>query len=86
MKLIIRNLNRCTTEAQIRASFAVFGTVQSCNLVIDRETGASKGFGFVVMAKPGDAKAAMKNLNGTEIDDNRVRVKRAEVKPDEAKK
>ncbi|MDH5571249.1 MAG: RNA-binding protein [Gammaproteobacteria bacterium] len=82
MKLLIRNLARNTTEATLRAMFEAHGTVQSCTLVLDKETGISKGFAFVEMPKPGDAKAAIKNLNFTEVDGNRIRVKKAELKQD----
>ncbi|MCW8909232.1 MAG: RNA-binding protein [Gammaproteobacteria bacterium] len=75
MKLMIRNLARSTTEAEIRKMFEEYGAVQSCTLVIDKTTGTSKGFGFVELPKPGDAKAAMKNLNGKEIDGSKIRVK-----------
>ncbi len=82
MKILIRNLARSTTEAELRTLFEPFGTVQSCILVMDKATGNSKGFGFVEMPKPGDAKAAIKNINGMDIAGNRVRVKKAEPKPD----
>ena len=75
MKLMIRNLARSTTEAEIRKMFEEYGAVQSCTLVIDKTTGNSKGFDFVELPKPGDAKAAMKNLNGKEIDGSKIRVK-----------
>ena len=78
MKLLIRSLARKTTEAQLTSLFEKFGKVQSCAIVKDEKTGESKGFGFVIMSKPGEAKAAMKNLNDTELDDNKIRVKRAE--------
>ncbi|MBT7950678.1 MAG: RNA-binding protein [Gammaproteobacteria bacterium] len=82
MKLIIRNLHRSTTEAQLRTLFETYGGVQSCKLVMDKDTGDSKGFGFVEMPKQGDAKAAMKNLNQKDIDGSKVRVKKAEPKAD----
>ncbi len=78
MKLIIRNLARTTTEAEIKKMFSAHGTVQSCSLVMDKKTGISKGFGFIEMPKPGDAKAAMKNLNGKEVAGSKIRVKKAE--------
>ncbi len=84
MKLLIRNLARSTTEAELRAMFEAYGTVQSCTLVMDSETGSSKGFGFVEMPKEGDAKAAMKRLNGVDVDGSKIRVKKAEAKPGEA--
>ena len=80
MKLLIRNLSRSTTENELLALFEPFGSVQSCNLVIDKETGSSKGFGFVEMPKQGDAKAAMKSMNGKEIAGSKIRVKKAEDK------
>ncbi len=80
MKLLIRNLARSTTEEELRALFVPHGAVQSCNLVMDKDTGASKGFGFVEMPKQGDAKAAMKTLNGTDVDGSKIRVKKAETK------
>lgn len=83
MKLLIRNLARSTTEAELRAMFAEHGTVQSCTLVMDKDTGSSKGFGFVEMPKPGDAKAAIKTLNGREVDGVKMRVKKAETKQDD---
>lgn len=78
MKLLIRNLARTTTEAELRAMFEAHGAVQSCTLVMDKETGSSKGFGFIEMPKPGDAKAAMKSLNGKDVAGNKIRVKKAE--------
>lgn len=80
MKLLIRNIARSVTEAQLRSLFETFGTIQSCNIVIDKKTGESKGFGFIEMPKSGEAKAASKNLNGTELQGNKLRVKKAETK------
>lgn len=80
MKILIRNLARTTTETELRAIFEELGAVQSCSLVLDKETGISKGFGFVEMPKPGEAKAAIKLLNGREIDGNKIRVKKDESK------
>lgn len=78
MKLLIRNLARTTTEEQLRAMFAAHGTVQSCTLVIDKDTGKSKGFGFVEMPKQGEAKAAMNILNGQDVAGSKIRVKKSE--------
>ena len=78
MKLLIRNLSRSITEVELREMFESYGTVQSCALVMDKETGKSKGFGFVEMPKVGEAKSAMKNLNGKDIEGNRIRVKKSE--------
>ena len=81
MKPIIRNLSRDTTESALRSLFEAHGAVQACNLVMDKETGKSKGFGFVEMPKSADAKAAMKTLNATQVDGCEIRVKKAEPKP-----
>lgn len=78
MKLLIRNLARTTTEEELRTMFEAYGTVQSCTLVIDKETNLSKGFGFIEMPKQGEAKAAIKNLNYTDVAGNKIRVKKAE--------
>ena len=80
MKLIVRNLDRNTTEAELISLFQEHGTVQSCDLVLDRATGGSKGFAFVVMPKPGEAKVAVKNLNDMTVGSNKIRVKKAENK------
>ncbi|NOQ34631.1 MAG: RNA-binding protein [Methylococcaceae bacterium] len=79
MKLIIRNLSRTTTETALQEIFEGYGTVQSCTLVIDKDTKQSKGFGFIEMPKVGEAKAAMKSLNSKEIDGSKIRVKKADT-------
>ncbi len=86
MKILVRNLARSTTETQLRELFEAYGTVQSCTLVIDKKLGNSKGFGFVEIPKPGDAKAAIKNLNYKEVGGNKIRVKHvATERSDDAK-
>ncbi len=77
MRLLVRNMSRKTTEADLRDLFDSFGAVQSCVIVNDKETGTSKGFGFVEMPKPGDAKAAIHHLNGYELDGEILRVKKS---------
>lgn len=80
MKLLVRNLDRSTTEQQLSDLFQAYGGVQSCDLVIDKVSGLSKGFGFVEMPKAAEAKAAMKNLNNQSVGSNKIRVKKAENK------
>lgn len=77
MRLSVRKLSRDTTEQELRDTFESFGAVQSCVIVNDAETGRSKGFGFVEMPKVGEAKAAVRHLNGFELDGAVLRVKRA---------
>jgi RNA recognition motif-containing protein len=80
MKLLVRNLDRLTTEEELKGLFEEFGAVQSCNLILDRDSGESKGFGFIEMPKIGEAKVAVKNLNNKTVGANKIRVKKAEVK------
>ena len=78
MKLIIRNLARSTTAKELKVLFEEYGAVQSCDLVLDKVTGESKGFAFVEMPKPGEARVAMKKLNNIDVAENKIRVKKAE--------
>lgn len=78
MKLLARNLDRKFSEESLKTLFETFGRVQSCSLVMDKKTGLSKGFGFVEMPVPGEAKAAVKQLNGTEVSGQLIRVKKAD--------
>lgn len=80
MKLLVRNLDRSVSEVELKSLFQEYGSVQSCNLVMDKVTGESKGFGFVEMPKVGEAKAAIKNLNYKMVGESKVRVKKAEDK------
>lgn len=77
MKIIFRNLARNTTADTLLALFQNHGRVQSCTVVMDPLTGGSKGFGFANMPVPGEAKAAIRALNGMEVDGSRIRVKKA---------
>ncbi|WP_286262329.1 RNA recognition motif domain-containing protein [Thalassotalea atypica] len=75
MKLLVRNLSRTTTEQEIRILFSEHGTVTECSLVLDQETGKSKGFGFVEMPNDEEAKSALSALHETRVAKNRIRVK-----------
>lgn len=78
MKLLVRNLARSTTETELRALFEQYGQVQSCNLVMDPVSGKSKGFGFIEIPKPAEARAAIRELNQTSLAGNSIRVKAAD--------
>lgn len=78
MKILVRNLDRKTTEEELKTLFETFGEVESCDLVMDVVSKESKGFAFVEMVKPENAKYAIKKLNNQTIGSNRVRVKVAE--------
>jgi RNA recognition motif-containing protein len=80
MKLLVRNLAPSTSKSALEKLFSQHGTLQSCVLVLDDETGQSKGFGFVTMQSVGEAKAAMKSLNGMKLHGYEIRVKKAVAK------
>lgn len=75
MKLLVRNLDRLTTEEELVNIFKEFGEIEYCTLVIDPKSGSSKGFGFIEMPNASEAKEAIKNLNYKTIGRNKVRVK-----------
>ncbi len=78
MKLLVRNLSRSTTEQEIRILFSTHGSVTECNLVLDQETGKSKGFAFVEMPNESEAKSAISTLHETRVAKNKIRVKIAQ--------
>lgn len=74
MKLYVGNLAHVTTAAELRQACASFGAVKSARVVFDRETGRSRGFGFVEMETRSAGKAALATLNGTELQGRKLRV------------
>ncbi|MEZ9178254.1 RNA recognition motif domain-containing protein [Vibrio kanaloae] len=78
MKLLVRNLARTITEHEVRVLFSAHGKVTECNLVLDQETGLSKGFAFVEMPDDKEAKAVIQNLNLSNVAKSTIRVKRAQ--------
>ena len=80
MKLLVRNLSRATTEHELRTLFAEHGKVTTCNLVLDKETGQSKGFAFLEMPNDIESKSAIKALNQSTVDKSKIRVKYADEK------
>jgi RNA recognition motif-containing protein len=70
------------TSAQLQQQFAAFGTVVSADVVMDRETGRSKGFGFVEMSTEEEAKAAIAGLNGKQLEGRSIIVNEARPKPE----
>lgn len=67
MKLYVGNLSYSTTEDELRDAFAAYGNPDSVKIIMDRDSGRSKGFGFVEFADDQAAKAAMSALNGKEF-------------------
>jgi len=80
-KLYVGNLSYNTTEDGLRNLFSAFGTVASAKIIFDRETGNSKGFGFIEMSTEEEASAAITGTNGQELDGRQLRVNEAIDKP-----
>ena len=68
MNMYVSNLSFHTTDENLRELFEKFGTVSSAKVIMDRETGRSRGFGFVEMSAEKEAKEAMQGLNQKEIE------------------
>ena len=76
-KLFVGNLAYTVTDDELRDVFAQSGACESASVVVDRETGQSRGFGFVLMATPEDAERARKQLDGTDLKGRRLRIDEA---------
>ncbi|MFP6665820.1 MAG: RNA-binding protein [Pirellulales bacterium] len=76
-KLYCGNLSYSVSSTDLETMFSQFGTVESAQVISDRDTGRSKGFGFVEMANDGDAQAAIDGLNDQETDGRRLSVNEA---------
>lgn len=74
LKLFIGGLSFSTSSDRLRELFAQAGGVESATVVTDRDTGQSRGFGFVEMASTEDAEAAVKKFNGQEVDGRTLKV------------
>src|SRR5215210_3717762 len=81
-KLYVGNLSFKTTGDDLRQHFSQAGTVESASIIEDRETGRSRGFGFVEMATPEEAAAAIEKFNGKEVDGRALTVNEAKPKTD----
>jgi cold-inducible RNA-binding protein len=81
-KLFVGNLSFQTTSADLEALFAEVGTCESASVVTDRETGRSRGFGFVEMASNEEAQKAIAALNGRDIQGRQLNVSEAKERTD----
>ena len=81
-KLYVGNLSFRVTSEDLQEHFGAAGAVESANVVYDRETGRSRGFGFVEMASPDDANAAIAQFNGQEYDGRNMVVNEARPRED----
>ena len=80
MNIYVGNLPYSTTDDELRAAFAPYGAVASARVVFDRETGRSRGFGFVEMANSSEALAAIEGLNKTELQGRQLRINEARAR------
>ncbi|HEY7672763.1 MAG TPA: RNA-binding protein [Gammaproteobacteria bacterium] len=77
MNIYVGNLSYTMTDGELRDAFAPFGTVTSAKILMDRETGRSRGFGFVEMPNQSEGEAAISNLNGKELGGRALRINEA---------
>lgn len=76
-KLYVGNLNYSVTNRDLEDMFTPFGAVESASVIIERDSGRSKGFGFVEMASSSEANAAISAMNGKDIDGRNLTVNEA---------
>jgi RNA recognition motif-containing protein len=81
-KLYVGNLTYGVTDSTLLQMFEPHGTVQSAQVIMDRDTGRSKGFGFVEMGSDAEAQAAIQALNGKEVDGRALTVNEAKPRED----
>jgi RNA recognition motif-containing protein len=79
-KLYVGNLPYSATEQTLREAFSASGTVDSVSLITDRDSGQSKGFGFIEMATEQEARAATEAMNGATLDGRQIKVNEAKPK------
>ena len=82
MKIYVGNLSYTTSEEDIRTAFSPFGAVDSVDVIMDRGTGRSKGFGFVEMSVDAEGQAAIDALNGKDLDGRSLNVNVAKPRED----
>ena len=79
-KLFIGGLSWGTTDSDLRKAFAVFGEITEAKVITDRDTGRSRGYGFVTFAQDEDAKTAISKMHGTSLDGRTITVNEAQEK------
>lgn len=80
MKLYVGNLSFSTTQEALQEQFGVHGQVEEVAVITDRDTGRPRGFAFVTMNNDNEARAAIEQLNGTELDGRTITVNEARPK------
>ena len=76
-KLFVGGLSWGTDDQSLRAAFEQFGEITDAKVITDRDTGRSRGFGFVTFSEGGDADTAVESMNGTELDGRTLNVNEA---------
>lgn len=79
-KLFVGGLSWNTKDDGLRAAFERFGAINEAKVILDRDTGRSRGFGFVTFGSPEEARKAMEEMNGVELDGRTIKVNEAEEK------
>jgi RNA recognition motif-containing protein len=82
MNIYVGNLAYSTDDDQLRSHFEEYGVVDSARVIMDRDSGRSKGFGFVEMSNANEANAAIEALNGREVDGRSLTVNEARPRED----
>lgn len=77
MNIFVGNLPFSTTEGDLRQLFSEYGTVESAAVITDRDTGRSRGFGFVELASDARADDALRDLDGTDLNGRNIKVNEA---------
>ncbi len=80
VQIYVGNLSYSATEGEIRSAFEKFGEVSSAKIVMDRDSGRPKGFGFVEMADQASAEKAISSLDGAEMGGRNIKVNLAKPK------
>ena len=80
MNIYVGNLSFGSTDEDLRQAFAAFGQVDSASVIMDRETGKSRGFGFVEMPNDNEGQTAIAELNGKDLDGRALKINEAQPK------
>ncbi len=80
MNIYIGNLSFTTTEADLKEAFQAFGEVQNCNIIKDKYSGQSRGFGFIEMPNKEEAEKAISMLNGKDFKGRALKVNEAKAR------
>lgn len=85
MNIYVGNLPWKSTDDDLRAAFEAFGEVSSAKVIVDRDSGRSRGFGFVEMPDDGAARQAIEGMNGTDLQGRSLRVNEARPREDRSR-